>query len=131
MHPDIAQQLELKHEVILFELLLDEIQDKVIPQYQLVSKYPAIRRDLAFWANKNISAAQIETIIKQKAGKLLTDLVVFDIYQDKNIDPQRKSIALGLTLQHVDRTLNDNEVNELLTQVITSLEEKLGLELRK
>jgi len=131
LHPDIAQLLELKHEVVLFELSLDEIQDKVIPQYQPVSKYPAIRRDLAFLADKNVLAAQIETIIRTEIGKLLTDLAVFDVYYGKDIDPQKKSIALSLTLQRFDRTLNDHEVNELLTQVITSLEEKLGLKLRK
>lgn len=131
LHPDITRLLELKHEVILFELSLDEIQNKFIPQYQSVSKYPTIRRDLAFLANKNISSAQIETIIRTEIGKLLTDLVVFDVYYGKDIDPEKKSIALGLTLQRFDRTLNDHEVNELLTQVITSLEEKLGLELRE
>lgn len=131
LHPDIARQLRLKDEAVLFELLLDEIQDKVIPRYQPVSKYPAIRRDLAFLADKNVLAAQIEMIIKNQTGELLTDLMVFDVYHNKNMDSQKKSIALGLTLQCFDRTLNDHEVNELLTQVITSLEEKLGLELRE
>lgn len=131
LHPNIARVLELKHEVILFELLLDEVQQKVVPKYQPISKYPAIRRDLAFLAKKEISAAQIETIIKQKSGKLLTDLTIFDVYQSKDISVDQKSIALGLTLQDSSRTLNDSEVNELLTEVITSLEEKLGLELRR
>ncbi|MGD9153584.1 MAG: phenylalanine--tRNA ligase subunit beta [Gammaproteobacteria bacterium] len=131
LHPNIAGILELKHEVILFELLLDEVQQKAISKYQPISKYPAIRRDLAFLAKKEISAAQIKAIIEQKAGKLLTDLIIFDVYQSKDISAEQKSIALGLTLQDASRTLNDSEVNELLTEVITSLEEKLGLELRK
>lgn len=131
LHPNIARILELKHETILFELLLDDVQQKVIPEYQPISKYPAIRRDLAFLANRDISAAQIESIIKQKIGELLTDLTIFDVYQSKDISAEQKSIALGLTLQDASRTLNDSEVNELLTEVITSLEEKLGLELRK
>ncbi|MGD9108898.1 MAG: phenylalanine--tRNA ligase subunit beta [Gammaproteobacteria bacterium] len=131
LHPNIARILELKREVILFELLLDAVQQKAIPKYQPISKYPAIRRDLAFLVKKEISAAQIKAIVEQKAGKLLTDLTIFDVYQSKDISADQKSIALGLTLQDASRTLNDSEVNELLTEVITSLEEKLGLELRK
>jgi phenylalanyl-tRNA synthetase beta chain len=131
LHPGIMQQLGLKQEAFLFELSLDAIQEKSIPKYKPISKYPAICRDLAFLAKKDISAEQIKTTISKQIGKLLIDLTIFDVYQGKDMHVDQKSIALSLTFQDSSRTLNDNEVNELLTKVITSLEEKLGLKLRK
>lgn len=131
LHPNIARKLDINKEVYLFELLAESVQKMQLPICRNIVKYPLIRRDLAFLADENITLQQITTIVREKAAKLLVDLAVFDVYQGRDIGHKKKSIALSLTLQHSSRTLKDNEVNELIECVIISLEEKLGLELRK
>lgn len=65
-----------------------------------------------------------------EAGEFLTDLKVFDVYMGKGIDPQRKSVALGLTFQHPSRTLNEDEINASIDSVIKSLEVNFAATLR-
>jgi phenylalanyl-tRNA synthetase beta chain len=69
-------------------------------------------------------------VIRENAGEWLTDLRLFDVYQGKGIDPDRKSLAVGLTWQHPSRTLNDDEVNAT-QNILTSLEQRLNATLRK
>ena len=69
-------------------------------------------------------------LIKKKAGKLLLDINVFDVYEGKNIDSNKRSIAYSLTFGATDRTLNDDEINSILESIITDLENK-GFEIRK
>ena len=69
-------------------------------------------------------------LIKKKAGKLLLDINVFDVYEGKNIDSNKRSIAYSLTFGTQDRTLNDDEINSILDNIIKDLENK-GLEIRK
>jgi phenylalanyl-tRNA synthetase beta chain len=130
LHPSVAHQMGFKKPVYLFELLLEGIQQKTVPSYQPISKFPAIRRDLAFVVDKQISAQTISATISQKVGNLLVNLSIFDIYQGENIELNKKSVALALTLQHSSRTLNDNEVNRIVEDVIALLKDKLGAKLR-
>ncbi|WP_297004992.1 hypothetical protein, partial [Thalassolituus sp. UBA6592] len=73
---------------------------------------------------------QVLEAIRAKAGDYLTKLNLFDVYVGKGIDPDRKSLALGLTWQHPSRTLTDEEVNDSVSNVLAHLEESLGATLR-
>ncbi len=68
--------------------------------------------------------------IKKKAGKLLLDINVFDVYEGKNIDEDKRSIAYSLTFGAQNRTLNDDEINSILETIINDLENK-GIQIRK
>jgi len=130
LHPTIQQKLKIPKMVYLFELLLEPIQQAVLPSYVDVSKFPAARRDIAIVLEKAIPYADIKAVIDEAAGDFLTDLVVFDLYQGKEDNFSGKNIALGLTFQHPSRTLNDSEINNLVSKVINLLEVKLGAKLR-
>ena len=95
-----------------------------------VSRFPAVRRDIAVVVDADVPAADLLGLVRGVAGTSLTQLTFFDVYQGKGIDTHRKSVALGLTFQDPSRTLDDQEVNSILEQVIDSLREKYNAELR-
>ena len=99
-------------------------------KFKEISKFPVVKKDLALLVDKNMTSKEVEMLIKKKAGKLLLDINVFDVYEGKNIDSNKRSIAYSLTFGTPDRTLNDEEINTILDNVIKDLENK-GLEIRK
>ena len=80
--------------------------------------------------DKDIPSKEIELKIKKKAGKLLKDIKVFDLYEGKNIMQNKKSLAYSLTFSDINRTLQDEEINTVMENIISDLE-KSGMELRK
>ncbi|MSP53347.1 MAG: phenylalanine--tRNA ligase subunit beta [Gammaproteobacteria bacterium] len=130
LHPAISQQLKMTNNVLLFELDLDKIAQIVVPQFTTVSKFPAIRRDLAMVVREEITFKQVYDIVQNSAGQLVTDINIFDVYQGAGIEAGNKSLALRLTLQTSDRTLVEEEVNQVIEQVINSLKVQLQAKLR-
>jgi phenylalanyl-tRNA synthetase beta chain len=130
LHPQLCAQLTFAKPVILFEMACPAIQVARVPIYREISRFPAIRRDLAVTVEESLAAETILECIEKVAGNLLVNLELFDEYRGKGIDSGRKSLAVGLTLQESSRTLKDIEVDMLLTQVIAALEADLGAKLR-
>lgn len=119
LHPSVAQKLGINNKIYLFELNLKAFSPAKLPKFAKLSKYPAIRRDLAFLVNGSVDAMVLENTVKTSANDLLVDLKIFDVYQEAA--DGKKSIALALTLQHPRRTLVDEEVNSLVESVVTAL----------
>lgn len=130
LHPAIMQALDLKHPVFVFEILLDQLEMAKIPHYSEISRFPEIRRDIAILVDQAVPAKAISDTIKSVAGELLQDVMIFDVYQGKGIAPNLKSVALSLTLQHMTRTLVDDEVSSLVNRVCVALKDKFAAELR-
>ncbi|MBF8648762.1 MULTISPECIES: phenylalanine--tRNA ligase subunit beta [Pseudomonas] len=131
IHPELAKALDLDRPVFLFELVLGDVVEGRLPKFSELSKFPETRRDLALIAGRDVASSAVLEVIRDNAGEWLTDLRLFDVYQGKGIDPDRKSLAVGLTWQHPSRTLNDDEVNAALQNILTSLEQRLNTTLRK
>lgn len=131
IHPELAKALDLDRPVFLFELVLGDVVEGRLPKFSELSKFPETRRDLALIAGRDVASSSVLEVIRDNAGEWLTDLRLFDVYQGKGIDPDRKSLAVGLTWQHPSRTLNDDEVNAALQNILTSLEQRLNTTLRK
>ena len=114
------------------EINLDKLLAKRVGKmkFKEISKFPVVKKDLALLVDKNMTSKEVEMLIKKKAGKLLLDINVFDVYEGKNIDSNKRSIAYSLTFGTPDRTLNDEEINTILDNIIKDLENK-GLEIRK
>ncbi len=130
IHPVLQGELDLPDGVFVFELELDALLDARIPAFTPLSKFPAVRRDLALLVDKELPAEALLASIKSNAGEHLTDLKVFDLYMGKGIDPHRKSLALGLTFQHPSRTLNDDEINGFIKRVVDDVTQNFGATLR-
>lgn len=130
LHPTLQQQLDLSKAVYLFEIKLASVLQASVPAFTPLSKYPEVRRDLALLMDRHISAEELLTAVNNQAGEHLIDLKVFDVYTGKGIDPQRKSVALGLTFQHPSRTLTEDEISAFIGNVVLHLETKFAATLR-
>ncbi|MGY4496059.1 phenylalanine--tRNA ligase subunit beta [Pseudomonas sp. TE3610] len=131
LHPELVKALGLDRAVFVFELVLAEVAEGKLPKFSELSRFPEVRRDLALVADIQVPSSAVLQVIRENAGEWLTDLSLFDVYQGKGIDPNRKSLAVGLTWQHPSRTLNDDEVNSTTQAILTSLEQRLNATLRK
>ena len=127
IHPEIE-----KENVFVMEINLDKLLAKRVGKmkFKEISKFPVIKKDLSILVDKNITSNEIAMKIKKKAGKLLIDINVFDLYEGKNIESNKKSLAYSLTFGDNNRTLNDDEINSIMDKIIADLE-KDGMELRK
>ncbi|HHF7345629.1 TPA: phenylalanine--tRNA ligase subunit beta [Legionella feeleii] len=131
LHPRIADALDSPDEVVLFELRLGALINTEAVRYQQISKFPQIRRDLSLLVNNEVSAAQIEQLVRQTVNEaLLKSFDVFDVYTGETIPAGKKSLAIALTLQDDKRTMVDNEINEIISAIIKKLEEKFAIILR-
>ncbi len=130
LHPQLQQTLDIPQAVYLFEISLSALRNAKLPVFAGVSRFPAVRRDIAVIVDKNVAIGDIFSQVRESAGTYLQDLKVFDVYMGKGIDPYRKSIALGLTFQHPSRTLNEEEINAFTGSVVASLEANCNATLR-
>jgi phenylalanyl-tRNA synthetase beta chain len=130
IHPNVGKLAELPGTVIAFELELGLILDGNIPEFKEVSKFPEVRRDLAIIVDESVNVSKIKKCIEQNSGEFMTSLSIFDVYQGKGIEDGHKSIALGLTWQHPERTLNDEEINQCVDAIIDSLDQEYQAKLR-
>jgi len=130
LHPKIQKRLGISTEAYLFQVDFSKIEEVRIPKFKEVSKFPEVKRDLAFLVDTSVAAQHLVNSAREAAGKHLIDLKLFDIYQSKDVDTKGKSIALGLTFQDDSRTLTDEEINHAIDSVVSHLAEICGAELR-
>ena len=130
LHPQLQKKLDLPKAAFVFELNREALGDARLPAFRPLSKFPEVRRDLALLIDADVEAASLVDAAVEAAGETLTDLKIFDVYQGKGIDFNRKSVALGLTFQHPSRTLNDDEINAAVDAVVGQLQQKYNASLR-
>ena len=130
VHPAILRQLEIKDPVLAFELDLDILSKREIPNAKNISRFPSVRRDLALLVPEKISFAEIRRNVIDLSGDLLTNLILFDLYSGQNVEKGYKSLAIGLILQNVSCTLTDEVVDSLVQNVVQGLEKRLDAQLR-
>ncbi|HJX17710.1 MAG TPA: phenylalanine--tRNA ligase subunit beta [Acidiferrobacterales bacterium] len=131
LHPLIQAKSGLEKSAIIFELRISALQAAFIPEFREISRYPAIRRDLALVLAEAISAQDVLDNVRKTAGGLLANLELFDEYRGEGIDSGRKSLALGLTLQDTSRTLNEEDVEAVIGRVVAGLKADFEAQLRQ
>lgn len=131
LHPSLLKELDLIGPVYLFDMDLSMVEEGYLPKFNELSRFPEVRRDLALVVGQEVPAQEVLNIVRKGAGEYLTNLTLFDVYQGKGIDPQRKSLAIGLTWQHTSRTLNDDEVNALVGSILAELKTLFNAILRE
>ena len=129
----ICKQLDVDAEVYYAELswtaLMKETK-KAAVTFSEISKFPAVKRDLALLIDKNVQFADIEKIAKESDRKLLKEVSLFDVYEGKNLPAGKKSYAVSFYLQDENKTLNDKQIDAIMKKIQTNLEQKLGAQLR-
>jgi phenylalanyl-tRNA synthetase beta chain len=128
LHPTVAGEWELEETVAAFEVDLDRVLAHAVrvPEYEDVTAFPSVLRDLALTMDESIPAGAVVATVRAAAGALLRSVDVFDVYAGEQVGPERKSIALHLEFRAPDRTLTDEDASELVTRIIRRASEELG-----
>ncbi len=131
LHPRLLKLLGLRGPIFLFELMCDALLQGRSLHFSEGSKFPAIRRDLAIVVDSVLTAHDVLEKTRALAGDILTHVEIFDVYQGEHLEKSKKSVALGLILQHSSRTLIDDEVNAAMQAVIHGLKQAFGAIVRE
>jgi phenylalanyl-tRNA synthetase beta chain len=130
LHPALAHRLEIDKPLFLFEFSVDTETYGGAPQYQPISRFPAVRRDISIVVEEAVRAGDCLAVAAEAAGGILRDLQLFDVYRGQGIDSGKKSLALGLIFQDASSTLRDDDVDTAVTQVLDALQKRVGGTLR-
>lgn len=131
LHPTIQKALNLAETYVLELKLEPFLNEQMSFNYQPVSKYPSIERDLALVVAETVAADDLIKIIKESGRKLLQNVEVFDVYQGNNIEAGKKSIAFHLLFNDVKKTLETETVDEIMEKIIYRLQQTWSAEIRK
>lgn len=131
LHPQVQKTLDLDQQTFLFELEWDVLLVTRVPQYQPLSKFPSVRRDLAIVVDESVRYARILEVINSSGLELIHECQIFDQYNGEAVASGRKSLALGLILQDLSRTLSEEEVEQTIALVLQKLEAETGASLRE
>ncbi len=136
IHPNILKDIDIKTESLVgFEIFLDNLR---IPKKTLndqktnfvVSDYQKSERDFAFIVNKNVSSQDLKNAISVVDDKLIGNIRVFDVYEGEKIPENQKSIAISVTIQSSEKTLNDYDLDKINRLIIETVENKTGAKIR-
>ncbi|WP_417319912.1 phenylalanine--tRNA ligase subunit beta [Emcibacter sp.] len=135
LHPKVLKALDVKGPLVAFEILLENIP---LPKGKggnsrgplKASDYQAVERDFAFVVDQNVAAAEIMKAVRGADKKLIDDVSIFDVYQGQGVPEGQKSVAVSMRLQPDDRTLTDEEIEQIADKVIDSVSKATGGSLR-
>lgn len=128
----LKKEFEIESDVYIAELYSDKIFSRLgqIKNFTEISRFPSVKRDLAIVVDKKITFEELKNNITKSAGKMLKDLRLFDLYEDKKLGEDKKSLAFSLEFSSNEKTLTDEETGKVITKIIKSLETDLGAALR-
>jgi len=136
IHPNILKKIDSKTESLVgFEIFVDNLK---LPKKTLndqktkftFSDYQKSERDFAFIVNKNISSQDLINTISNIDQSLISNIRVFDVYEGENIPANQKSIAISVTIQSFEKTLNDSDLEKINNLIIEKVESKTGAKIR-
>jgi phenylalanyl-tRNA synthetase beta chain len=130
IHPEIQSKLGVNNQVFAFEIELAGLEKRVLPDAVEVSKFPSNRRDIAVVVADQVKSGDILATIKKVGGNQLVDLNLFDVYKGKGVEADHKSLAIALTLQNAERTLEEKDINSVIDLVVAELAEQFNASLR-
>ncbi len=130
LHPRWVQKYELGAPPVVFELDIDAVLEQPLPNYQGVSRFPAVVRDLALVVGQEQPAQPLLEGLIAAAPAFVREVVLFDVYQGKGVDPGKKSLAFRVVMQDTEKTLADGEVDAAMVKLIETAAEKFAAKLR-
>lgn len=130
LHPAVLSAAGVDGAAYAFEFFVQSIAKKSISNYDSVSRYPPVIRDIAVVVEEQVRAADLCDEARREAGDLLESVKVFDLYEGGDIDLKKKSIACRLVFRVKSRTLTDAEVDSVVSSIIKRLNARMGAQLR-
>lgn len=131
LHPRLEKHFGFDSRVFLYELDQDILQTGRIPEFQPLSRFPQVRRDLAIIVADQVTSTRIVESVCKTSSSLLKDIKIFDVYRGPGVESGGKSVALGLIFQDSSRTLNDSEIDAIVSDIIKRLEHEFDAKLRE
>jgi phenylalanyl-tRNA synthetase beta chain len=129
LHPMVEKALDTE-QVFIFELNGSAILQRPKRGHGRVSRYPAVRRDIAVVVDRQVSAQTVMDVLSRGMDSVCTNITLFDVYEGEGVDSQEKSLAIGLTLQSQETTLGEDEINTAAQSAVALLEQHCGARLR-
>ena len=131
VHPEVCENYDMKCEAYVAGIDLPTVTEKATfdRRYEGVAKYPAVNRDLSLVMKKDVFVGSLEKVMKEKGGKLLESIQLFDVYEGSQIEEGYKSVAFSLVFRSPERSLEAAEINKIVDKILKELE-KMGVELR-
>lgn len=129
----VLKMFDIRQDVFFAELdwmAIVKLSLKHTVNYTPLPKTLPVRRDLALLLDKNVAMEEVEKVVKESERKLLRDITLFDVYEGKNLPEGKKSYAIAITLQDDEKTLQDKQIEAVMSKVTMNLQKKLGAELR-
>ena len=135
LHPRAVAGLKAEGPLVAFEVILEKIPEpKARPTRARplldVSPFQPVERDFAFVVDSSVKAADIVRTAQNADKKLISNVVVFDVYEGKGIDPGKKSIAIAVTIQPREKTMTDAEIEALASKIVAEVTKRTGGVLR-
>lgn len=130
VHPELERKFGLNGRTIVFEIEWSAINSKVIPEAVQLSKFPANRRDIAVVVDEDVASGDIVNACLEQGGEFLKDAKLFDVYVGKGVEEGKKSLAIALTLQSLERTLEDADIAGAVDAIVEAISEQFGATLR-
>ena len=130
IHPSIVQKLGIKGKPVVFELLASAISERPVPVAKEISKFPANNRDIAVVVDETVAAGEVLETCRKAGGEKLVGVNLFDVYQGTNLAEGKKSLAISLTIQDTEKTLEEDEINAVMQAVLAALAKRFNAVLR-
>ena len=132
IHPQAAENFEIPTKVYMGVIDIEPLvkNSNLVVEYKPLPKYPAVTRDIAMLVKDEVPVKQIEEEISKNAGDILESLKLFDVYKGEQITEGMKSVAYSISFRSSDRTLKDEEVNNVMDNILKALKNNLGADLR-
>ncbi len=130
LHPTLEKKLGFETPVFLFELVQELVFKKVLPKFEVLSKFPSVRRDMALLVEEKVTSAEIVSNILNCNESFIKDVQVFDIYRGEGVEDGFKSVAISLILQDASQTLTDSVIDAIFNKVLEALSKEINAKLR-
>ena len=136
IHPNIIKMLDIKTESLVgFEIFLDNLKlpNKTLKDQKVkyfVSDFQKSERDFAFIIDRKLNVQDLVSVISNIDKNLISNIKVFDVYEGDNIPENQKSVAISVTIQSIEKTLTDNDLEKINNLIIETVENKTGAKIR-
>ncbi|MDR1524648.1 MAG: phenylalanine--tRNA ligase subunit beta [Tannerella sp.] len=133
LHRNLLKTMDIENEVYFAEFSWDALTKETKKHrvtFEDIPKFPDVKRDLALLIDRSVTFADIKKIALESERRLLKEVVLFDVYEGRNLLPGKKSYAVSFYLQDKEKTLNDKQIDAIMSNIQKNLEEKLGAQLR-
>jgi phenylalanyl-tRNA synthetase beta chain len=134
LHPEISEKMDISQRVYVFEIDLDKLAELYIGEqlhFRPIPRFPFVRRDIAIVVDEELPVGDIVGEIRRVESSLIEDVSVFDVFKGGAVEEGKKSVAVSMILRSADKTLTDEDVNQLQAKTLERLNLAFGAELRK